>query len=343
MIARYSATALVAAALFAPSGAESPTHRAATGTSWVKTFSESSEFTLDSITQRMNGNEIDAPGIEMEGSLVRAFEIIDDCIEAEDGVLGSGTRSFEEVTGSCKIRVGAGGELDEREVYLTSRLEGHELSYERDGDDYEFSYGEDSDGDDDLLETLIEDADFQLLVPEEDVKEGDSWKVDLAEGRAFFAPGGQLTWEPSEAPAPMPNSMDAVSLISVSMVSLADCSEEITGTIEATWKSTREEDGHEVAVIALELDAELSANLDEELMRMAGAVDLDAQDHVFDCNWEVEGTGELLWDLEAGHFLSLDMDCEIIIEFEMSWEEPFGKLEIEAEVSGETKIEARAE
>jgi len=312
-----------------------------TGATRTKTFREVSEFELDSMSQTINGQEINAGDASMDGALERSMEIVDEYVETEDGVLGLRRRTFEDVSGKAELAVEAVGQEEAHTAELTSPLSGETVlcRWDADAEAHEFEFDEGSEGDAKSLQGLLDDAEFQWVAPDEEVEEGSSWTVDLAGAKSFFSPGGSLGWE-TELEEGSYRMLDPRHVVAVSMISLADASQEIDGQLDVHWKGTREVDGEQLAELTLELEVELSADLTEELARMSESADLDPGQMEFECLWAIEGKGEMTWNLDQGHFHSLALELDSQIEFTLVSEEEFGTLEVEAEVSGTTSWEA---
>lgn len=329
---------------FASSVADSPTNKYEAETTHTMTFREVGEFQLDSMTQSVNGQEVNMGDPEMNGTLERSFQFIDEYVAVEEGRLTQRKRTFEDIVGSTTMSVSMMGSTEEHGAELTSPLSGETVIYKWDegSEDYELEFDEDSRGDSSLLEKLFVDAEFQMIPPDDKVEVKDSWTIDLADQRAFFAPGGLLTWE-AETDEGGYNLIEPQHVIASSLIALADASQEIDGELEVTWSETTEVDGQPVAHFDLVLEAELTAELGEELNRMAASAGLAERDTEYECNWSLEGKGTMTWNLETGHFIELSLECENMVEFSMSWEEDFGVIEVEAEVSGTSSWEAESE
>lgn len=345
MIVRLSTagTALLSLVLIAP--VDSPTNKFEAQSSFTKSFREVGEFQLDTLTQTINGQEVSLGDPTMEGTLERSFKIVDEYQKVEKGALEARQRSFEEIEGKSLITVVMMDMEESHSAALSSPLEGEEVlcTWDDEEEAWGFSFAEGSDGRLAWLEGLSADAEFQMIPPEDKVEQGESWTIDLAEQRSFFAPGGLLNWEAEIDTDSSFQLMEPQHVIAISLIALSDTSQEIGGELEVTWVATREIDGESIAELTLELEAELNADLTEELARMSSAASLPEKDSVFSCFWNVEGEGKMLWNIDRGHFQSLAMEFDNEIEFKLAWAEDFGSIAVEAEVSGTTTWEADAE
>jgi len=179
------------------------------------------------------------------------------------------------------------------------------------------------------LEGLWEDLDFRCLLPEEPVAVGEAWYVSLRKIAPALLPGGsihrdKLLWdewrlfELEDSLAPRSRHWFR--------------NEDVTCRLEEIV--TRE--GRAFARMSLrwtwwgQLDLYAEDAEDSWWLSFAtqGAfVDLD-----------LSGRGELLWDLEGGHFASFELEAECAVELEMRTD--WGSIEVEAEGSAEWSAEA---
>lgn len=324
-----------------------PAFKAKAETTWTKTFTEKSTFVLDSMVQTIDGQEVAGMDIGMEGTTSREVVVVDECLAAEDGRATKTRRVFDSISGELEMSAETMGMAEDYELTLSSPLTEQPLrcDWNEDRGEYEFRFDdEDARGDSALLERLIEDTDLKLLLPQEEVEEGDSWTVDLEEGQALFAPGGFAPMQLDELPEGGFEMLEPSDVAIVAMVGLAECCREMKGELTASWKDTDIEGDHRIAEIELELEVELTGDLAEEYTRVltdAGFPERD--DMVFDCLAELEGEGTLLWDLDAGHFVSLELECETIFTLELGWMMDFGEIAVEVEVSGKSTLGAERE
>ena len=345
MLSRTLGLCALSLSLVAPP-ADELAYTPSTEPAWTLTFEEVSEFELESMVQTVGGTEISGPSPEMSGAISRRITVSDAGKEVKDGRMTRRLRTFDEVESDCKLEVTAMGQGQEFGISFGSELQGSELSIAWDAEEeaHSFAFTEDDAPDARLLEGLLEDLDYQLLMPPEGAEEGDSWNVDLAGARALFSPGGHLELMPSEAPVVRGGIIEGQDLIAIATMSMAEASRQIEGELSATWTETVKDSGRSLVVISLELEAEFVADVADDLEEMTASVDLPPrEDYRFESTWEVEGFGELRWDLAAGHFHALDLELESMVEISIGFSESFGDIEVEVETSGETKLTARAE
>jgi len=338
--------ALALPALLLPAG-DVPAFEAEAKTTWKKSFTEESTFTLDSMIQTLDGQELGGMNVDMKGKTSRKVSLTDECLAAADGRVTKARRVYDSIGGGLEMSASSMGMSEFYELTLESPLTAQPLllTWKEDESEYAFRFDEDEKkGEVALLKPLLEETDYKVLLPAEEVEEGDSWTVDLEDAEALFAPGGRPRMQLEELPDGGFEMLEARDVAIVAMFSLAECSRGLEGELTATWKGTDTEGGGRVAEIALEVKGELSADLAEEYSHLLAAAGLPARrDMVFDCHVELEGEGTLRWDLEAGHFASLELECETVCDLDLGWTEDFGEIGVEVEVSGKSTLAAEQE
>lgn len=159
-------------------------------------------------------------------------------------------------------------------------------------------------GDEALLAGLEQDADLAAAVPARAVKVGDTWDVAPAAARSFLAPGGALSLDPKKT---LPFARTMRTGVGGDLGELLAGA---TGTIQATYKEDRKVDGVDCAVVEVRID--LQNKLDRTPVFARFAPESDQRDPArlrgCDFTYQVQGKGELLWDLAAGHFRSWEFN-----------------------------------
>ena len=341
MFLRTTSIVSFAALVFVAPLAQSPSNSSEEGSTHIKTFSETNSMELESLVQTINGIEVNLGEVEMTGEVSRSYQITDTYTVVKDGRVMQRTRTIEECEGTVESGISVMGMEEGHGAQLSNPLDGLDLvcTWDEKAEEYTFSYDEGSSGEESLLEKMLVDAEFALLAPDDEIEESDSWVVDLADGRAFFAPGGALVWEAEFDGRPFEN-LEPQNLLSMALLNLADSSQDIEGEVELTWTDTITKDDRKLAVLDLEIAAELSCNLREELNALCASAGAEEQDVEQDCTWSIEGEGQVLWDLEAGHFYSLEIEYETEIELLMEWDQNGAAIAIEAEMSGTCEFSA---
>jgi hypothetical protein len=212
------------------------------------------------------------------------IEVTDEYLAMAEGRPGRLRRTFDRVESredqEMRFAMGSGrpDSKNEKKKLQSSDLEGRTVlfSLDRGSGAYAAAFAAQG-GDESLLEGLSEDMDFQFLLPAGKVAPGESWSVEPKACAAIFAPAAiSSSWAGRGRPR------------------LGD-RQEIRRNLEGRRRRPgriREEDGRTVGSLALTRS------------RSAGesAQGLESRDGPF--RMQLELTGDLLWDLEAGHFRS---------------------------------------
>ncbi len=179
------------------------------------------------------------------------------------------------------------------------------------------------------LEGLWEDLDFRCLLPEEPVAVGEAWYVSLRKIAPALLPGGtiqrdKLMWdewslfELEDSLAPRSRSWFRNEDVTCRLEEIVTREERAFARISIRWSWWGQLDLYSE-------DAE-----DAWWLRFAtqGAI----------VALELLGRGELLWDIEEGHFASFELkaDCDAELELRGDW----GSIEVEAKGSAEWSAEA---
>lgn len=312
-----------------------PSYQPKTGTTLSKTISVESELQLEDMKMEMNGQDMsDVAGqVEIAMKVTMKLGVSDRYEAVADGRPSKLTRTFDEIASNTHISQSnpATGE-EEKDIPLTSALEGQTVVFSWDGDEGEYRVGfeNDADGDETLLENLKEDIDLRDFLPTKEVSEGDSWKVPAEAVKAALAPGGDIKLRPDGDVDPM-GGMD--------QFSQNDMVGDLDGKFDAVYGGTREEDGTRVAVVKLTIDAksaqDMTSRLDDIKEQMKGnlpeGLELDVS--AMDGEYEVQAEGELLWNLQTGVFHSLHLSGEMRMIVDMSMSMKMGENEQSMDIS----------
>jgi hypothetical protein len=257
-------------------------------TELVRTVETSISLELDEMSMTFGGEEVPPDhfeGLEETIAYEETLVVRDRFGPPGDGRPQSLVRTYEELGGVQTFETAE----QEAERPQSSELEGLAVRFTWDEDEqvYERSF-EDDEGDDELLEPLLEDMDMRAFLPEDDVDEGDSWELAPEVFRNVNRPGGvDLVDESGERNSEMDEQMD----------------ENLDGTIEATFAGVREEDGVRIGVLEISID--VATQGEEELETDDGATVL----RTAELSYELEG--ELWWDLDGGSLLSFELDGDV--------------------------------
>lgn len=283
------------------------------GARLTKTFKVELEINLDDMEVTINGESPPGgiPEIESTTNVTVQTTVTDTYVAARDGRATELRRTFDELSSDTETSVKNPFQgSQDFEVGASSELEGKTVVFKWNGEseEYDVSFAEDdADADEELLVDLAEDMDLRAFLPGRPVSEGDSWQVEPARLVSVLAPGGDLKMIPEELPGGM--EMPGNDL------GLADQLGDLEGSCTATYRGVREVGGRRAGVIALSIDVKSTKDITELMMEAAEAnkpegMGFEQEIQSADVESEFKLEGELLWDLEAGTLLSLDLSGE---------------------------------
>jgi len=311
----------------------------ADGSSAAKKCAIHSEFSLGDVSAVVDGQDVseNLPP-DLEFAIEVLMEVTDDYVRSGAGRPLELIRSYDEL--SLEWSAEGGGESQSESADEFAELEGRRVRFRWNDDEkeYDVSFHE-SEGDPELLEGLGVDMDLLALLPEDEVSEGDRWSVEARElGSVFFfgSDPGKLRPDVQGEGAEVFQQIEAELL-----PQLEKLGEDFK--TECEYKGRREVDGRSLGVIRLALKGDGSMDL---ASLIAAAIEKQPMPEEVDVSisaatlgLRVEGEGELLWDLEAGHLHAFEMtaDIEIDLEFDIDATAPDGdhSAEVSAELLGE--------
>ena len=328
---------------------EGPAFHPEAGAQLRKTFREVSEWELDSASNRINGEERDSGEVELEASFERELVVLDEYVTSEGGRPTELVRRYESLAIANRVDASEDGREDNASGTLGSELESAAVKFTWDDDGEEYTaefHGDDADDyDADLLEGLWEDCDLRSLLPAGEVEVGDEWELDAAGLAPVLRPGGDLRFslDPDDVEG------DPEGIILSCFWSAAWAADSVEGSASARYAGAVEEDGRELAEIALEVDLTAGGEPLDTFLRLANEIESgfveDASE--FSMEYAIEGEGRLLWDLEAGRLHSLELEGESTAELLFVLEPDFGgesmTFELEISLVGTTRIEVTSE
>jgi len=296
-----------------------------------KVFEGKINFHSTSMSFKVDGQETEgAPGgikIHLEES--SRVEIGDEYGAPKDGKPSTLKRTFDKLAGKTSQKIELPESAGDHPPTDTSKerkseLEGKTVLFTLgEGGEYKATFA-DGKGDEDLLKKLEEDMDLRALLPDGAVETDKSWDIDA---KAFHSvlnvPGGDLKLE-AEGEKDSGNKLGE------------QLQENAKGKAKGTYKGMREVDGKKYAVVALEAQLKSEGERDEtEKNPRAGVTGIEIE-------YSVEG--ELLWDVEGGHFHSCKMESKATLKMtnKVSMEHQGEKHELErvTEFDGESVFEA---
>ena len=170
-------------------------------TSLSKRIEIASELVLDDMTMVANGQEMDAGmlGMEMTTTATQVVAVTDRYAAVSEGRPTRLVRTFDELSSETFVSM-SNAMMGDQDADLegVSDLEGLTVvfAWDDEEEEYSVSFGEDADGDEELLEGLSENLDLRDLLPPGEVSEEDSWEVEASALRNVFAPGGSVKIQP---------------------------------------------------------------------------------------------------------------------------------------------------
>ncbi|MFT5286228.1 MAG: hypothetical protein ACI8TQ_002396 [Planctomycetota bacterium] len=274
----------------------------------TKTFEFTFVSTVDDMEISMDGEPMPAPPMEMNTTQNVSVTVTDHYTKVGEGRTLILERRFDSLGGTVELDINHPmlGDMD-MEAESTSELEDTTVVFTWNEEDeaYDAAYNEDSsDGDEDLLEDLSENFDMRGLLPSGAVSVDDSWPLEAEVLMSLLAPGGTLALIPQDAPAEM--DMGAGIDFSTQLGNLdGDCS--------ATFAGTKTSDEGTLAIIKLNFEVSSEKDITEQVAeatansKQAEAMGMEQDIQSADASFEFELEGTLLWNIDGGHFHSLEL------------------------------------
>ena len=292
------------------------------GSTLSKTYTTEFDMELDDLSLLVSGQDLGAmfePSMSFAGSSEVSFT--DEYGSISDGKPTRLTRTFDSLGLESSTSIEMMGESQEEGAEAVSPLDGLTVvfSWDEESGDYTAEFGEESTGDEELLEGLTEDTDLRWLLPEGGVAVDESWSFDPSQMEHLLFPSGDLGWAPEGAEdVDMEEFEELFEQFGDELMDSLDGLLDGEGT--ATFTGAREADGRTVGAIALEAEISSSADLASTIQDLIESAvseageevpdDLEIYVEAADVSIELEAQGELLWDMETGSAHSMTMDGE---------------------------------
>lgn len=290
------------------------------GSSLTKTFENKASLTLDSYTMTGAGA---APDMEMTLTTSQKVTVTDEYVTVKDGAPKKLERTFDELGGdssmSMKMSVMGQEHENSQNMRMKSELAGKKVVFTWNAEKSEYEKAFDPEEEKvDLLKDLAEDMDFRALLPEGEVKEGDTWTPAVSDVRYVFSPGGTLAMTPENSDdASMKMGADELSSLSSAI------GEKLEGEVTAKLTGVKDVDGVSCATIHVTFNVHTSSDMTEQARKMIekgelppGVESLEI-DHL-DLEFKFEGEGDLVWDIAGGHFKSFELSGQSSIKSEQA-------------------------
>lgn len=265
------------------------------GSTLRRTFVAEAEFHLAGLSVSVDGEPLESP--EDLPSYTTNFrehiEVLDVLQEIAAGRPTAFTRQYEVLRQENTETL----EGEEASNELSSPLQGRRVlyTYDEDEDRYLVTASDDGDLDEDLADWLAADMDLLLLLPEGEVAPGDEWVVAPNLYLAFMWPGGLLDFHRDE---------DEVT--EEERESSRQTIRRLAGSGTARLEEVRDSDDSQVAVIHLELEITTGS----EYVWPASEDGLEKSEVAVRVEIERKMVGTVLWDVEHGHALSAELECQ---------------------------------
>ncbi len=287
-----------ALALLAPAllFSDTPSVAVDAGTKVTKTYENVLKLELQSISIEFGDEEQEVPDDQLPEVTIEDNEMVvftDEYLAVEGGRGTKVARTYDTLEDSSTQTVsmpdGEGGEdVTEGESELAGATV--VFSWDADEEGYAAAFGEDEEGDEDLLEDLEGDADFLFMFPGEELEVGDSWEVGAEVFTLITSPSGDLKID-SEDESDEDNQFGE------------QFEDNLSGDFEVTLESI--EDG--VAKVVFEGVVDTEIELEREAPE--GAPEGLELQQGFDFSFDVSGT--LLWNMESGIAVSMEMEADV--------------------------------
>ena len=305
-----------------PVAAEAPFEAVPTrGDSYVLAWSTRTEASGGDLEVTMGGSPI--PSTYLPDLEIRSVSTLDARVTEtwlDDG--SSWLRRYDEIEHLREGDVIQDGAGEPWSHDVVARAEERLVRFSRDGDDLEREFADDG-AEEDFLDELEPALGLRALLPDEPVEVGGSWTVAGEDLALLWFPLGDAGWIVDEY---------TVSLLGFDI--------------------TREEHAGELELVLEELDGALATcRLTGELERASQrpgdltpvpVVSGAATDYI-DESWELEG--ELVWDVELGRIVSLELEGEYdsVVVTEKDAGEPGPSYESSVHLTGTHRVEVTSE
>ncbi len=275
-------------------------------TTLTKNYSISVGFELDDLVLTMNGEEMDPAmmGIDLDeasGSVAASLSFTDEYVSMDGATTKELKRTFAGMT--AEFETGAG----ESDSKTNDDLEGESIVFKLDEESGEYSLTDDEGEEvEEEMQIMSVNTDLTIFLPAGPVEKDASWTIEGKDLLGVFVPGinidkamAKIDEEAANNDAPFTPS------------DFLDFMGEL-GSIECTYEGTKEVDGVTLQVISLVPTLETTIDLTDTI---ASIIEEAAQGQEIDATASITlegtGSGELLWDAEAGHFRDYTLNIEI--------------------------------
>lgn len=313
------------------------------GSAVSKTFATNLEFGVDDLTISVDGNDVSemVPLDQAHMNMSSSVSITDTYVKVADGRPTELLRSFDAIDS----KVEAGSETKSNEDL--EKLEGKKVSFKwnEENNAYDVAYHE-TEGDAKALEHLAEDMDLRALLPTGAAKEGQKWEVD-AKGLMSVVFAGMRT-DKFDVPEDAGEMADVIEEVMTQVQRLGD---DVKTVCE--YKGARDVDGKRCGAIAIKVEGKPSLDLASVITSAAekagekAGVAIDIEVKKATLALELNGVGELVWNLADGHVQTFHLTPNVQINLDVDitagaqGQTQHVEASIEASGKGELTVESK--
>lgn len=319
MLRKFAPLALAATLGFAVPADELSFHPA-DGTSLTKKFTSEFTLRLEDLSVNAMGQEISPdmmgdPQVTFTGAM--GVTLTDEFVKVGRGRPLELARAFDELGGTMSFEASAQGESTTDESKLESDLAGKTVKYAWDEKEskYTIAWAAGHDGDAKLLEDLEEDMDLRFVLGEGEHKEGDTWEVPASRVADMLFPGASFKLAgPDDA-----GDDEAMKFLEELDLDTEELLRKLfAGSVKATYVGLKDVDGQKLAEIQLEAEIQssndfadlLARAIDKVIEREGGDVGEKPNFEQVTLDLSFKGAGTLMWDAQAGHAHSFELNGE---------------------------------
>lgn len=297
-----------------------------------RTFELDTRLELESRVLTIDGeaaDDEDASALEIRSHATETYVFVDSIVRVARGRPAELVRRFEKLAQSDETRVEDGADGETTVTEFDSALEGRSVRFTWDEETGEYerelvrTEGEpEGAADAELVAGLVEDLDLRGILPESAVDIGEAWEFDVRALDRMLRPGGDLQLlgsdgegEDEDFDRHVDEAIDAT----------------LKGKATARLASLREVEGRNCAVLSIEGETTANGEFEDDDL---GGVTIELASRA---------TGEIVWDLAAGHVVSAELAADVRTRFvrkvEFDFEGETVRVEDDMTFSGTTKLE----
>ncbi len=275
-------------------------------TTLTKNFGITLDFTLDDLVLTMNGEEMDPAmmGLDLDeasGNISANLSFTDEYVSMDGAKTKELKRTFSSMSAEFE---GGDGTSDSKTM---DDIEGETIVFKLDEESGEYAMTDDEGEEvDEEMQVLSVDTDMTIFLPTGAVEEDATWTVEGKDLLGVFVPG--INIEKAMAKIDEEAANDGAPFTPSDFLGFM----EELGSIECTYKGSKEVDGVTLQVISLVPTLETTIDLTDTIAQI---IEENAQGQEIDATASVtlegSGSGELLWDAAAGHFRDYTLSLEL--------------------------------